>query len=61
MLHQLLENVDRIESLVVVVTWDDNTVATHWSKQKLKELAWAARALQIEADELIRDAYTEDR
>ena len=45
-LHKLLENVERIESVVAVVKWDNKTYQCCWTSQDLASMAMSSICAQ---------------
>lgn len=52
-LHRTLEKVPRIESILVVVRWDDGTVDSDWSQMKMSDLAFMLMSIRHKYDRML--------
>jgi hypothetical protein len=59
-LHNILDKVDEVESVVIVTSYKDGDIVTSWSNMPTGDLCMASLVLQDYATRVLRGEYDDD-
>lgn len=54
-LHRTLNKIARIKSVIVIMTWDDDSVSTDHSLQSAADMVFGAKILECEINRIVFD------